>query len=204
MRTLRLLLALVTLLVPAGALAAPKSTGAAPGGQRLRPSDGRVAALLLDGLDRSPTLRAIVNRIEQGDVIVYLETQPLLKRNHLSGVLTWLSAAPPFRYVRISLNPELSRASAIASLGHELQHALEVLDEPSIVDPVSLEAFYVKNGISMPGHLNGWDSNKARNVGDEVRRDLSGGRASRAAETAGDYDPRVWAADSRQARQHAR
>ena len=119
-------------------------------------------------------------------------------------MLTWLSAAPPFRYVRISINPELTRAAAIASLGHELQHALEVMDEPSIVDHASLEAYYAKTGISMAGHLNGWDSNKARAVGDEVRRDLIGGRASRAAESVRGYDPRTWGLVYRQARDQPR
>ena len=36
---------------------------------------------MVDGLRRSPTLRAMVEQIELGDVIVYLETRHSLRRN---------------------------------------------------------------------------------------------------------------------------
>ena len=138
MSMLRVLVAFITIVVPAHALAAP-ALDPDGSGPRIRPYDGRVAAALVDGLRRSPTLRAMVDRIELGDVIVYLETRHSLEKDHLAGVLTWLTATPAFRYVRVSINPELPRNTAIATLGHELQHVLEVVSDPSIVSSASME-----------------------------------------------------------------
>ena len=58
---------------------APPLSAAAPSSQRLRPQSPRVAGWIADGMARSATFRALVERIEQGDVIVYLESQPRLR-----------------------------------------------------------------------------------------------------------------------------
>jgi hypothetical protein len=204
MSTLRLLVAFITIVIPYQALAVP-AFGPDMSSPRIRPYDGRVAAILVDGLRRSPTLRRMVDRIEKGDVIVYLEIRPSLQKEHLSGLLTWLAATPTFRYVRVSVNPELPRNAAIASLGHELQHVLEVVGEPSIVDSTSLEAFYQQHGISMRRQTNGWDSLRARDVGEEVRRDLNGGRTTHVLfEAEPEVDPLTWTTAYRSARESGR
>lgn len=204
MSMLRVLVAFITIVVPAHTLAAP-TVAPDESGPRIRPYDGRVAAALVDGLRRSPTLRAMVDQIEQGDVIVYLESRASLRKEHLGGLLTWLTATPAFRYVRVSINPELPRNSAIATIGHELQHVLEVVSDPSIIDSTSMEAFYQRNGISMRRSTNGWDSLRARDAGDEVRRDLNGGRSTHVAlDSGGDVDPALWTTVYRTARESGR
>jgi hypothetical protein len=167
---------------------------------RVRPYDGRAAQLLLEGLERSVTLRAIVDRLEQLEVIVYLEMQPALRKK-LAGMLTFLTATASSRYVRVSLNPEYPRDTLIATLGHELQHALEVAEAPSVVDAASLQAYYEKHGLSTPRHANGWDSLAARVIGDEVRRELAGVRtARRVADSIQPFDPVEWHIVYRRAR----
>jgi len=168
---------------------------------RVRPYDGRSAALLLEGLERSATLRAIVDRLEQLEVIVYLEMQPALRQT-LAGTLTWLAATAAHRYVRISLNPEMIHDSLIAALGHELQHALEVAEAPWVVDPPSLQAYYEKHGLrTATQHINGWDSLAARVIGDHVRRELAGMRATRlVADSIQVFNPQEWHIVYRRAR----
>jgi hypothetical protein len=166
----------------------------------VRPYDGRAAQLLLEGLERSVTLRAIVDRLEQLEVIVYLEMQPALRKK-LAGMLTFLTATASSRYVRVSLNPEYPRDTLVATLGHELQHALEVAEAPSVVDAASLQAYYEKHGLSTPRHANGWDSLAARVIGDEVRRELAGVRtARRVADSIQPFDPVEWHIVYRRAR----
>jgi hypothetical protein len=183
----------------AAAEPAPKATSMKEGGPRLRANDGRSAAILLDGLDRSETFRHLVDEIEKSDVIVYLEVQPALKKS-LAGKLTWITATGSFRYVRISLNPDLANDAMIATLGHELQHAVEVVREASIVSTGSLSAYYAKHGLSMASHSNGWDTEAARQAGYDVRRELSGGRASRVAESIQAFNPLEWHIVYRRAR----
>ena len=193
MLTMRLLVLVAALAVPATALAN------AVGGPRIRPTDLRSAKLLLEGLERSATLRTLVNELDARNLIVYLEMQPRL-RARLAGSLTWITATPKFRYVRISWNPEMGAETAIATLGHELQHALEVAQEPSIVSAATLEAFYRKHGIDMRSH-NGWDTLAARDRGDAVRRELAVDAGASAAESLGTFDPANWHVVYRRLRQ---
>ena len=179
----------------------PDPPGSISRNPRVRPYDGRAAQLLLEGLERSVTMRTIVDRLEQLEVIVYVQMQPALRKK-LAGTLTWLAATPSNRYVRISLNPEIARDSLIAALGHELQHALEVAEAPWIVDPPSLQAYYEKHGLkTATQHINGWDSMAARLIGDEVRRDLVGVRTVRVvADSIQAFNPLEWHIVYRRAR----
>jgi hypothetical protein len=152
------------------------------GGPRVRPNDGRTAAILNDGLSRSETLRVLVDEIEQSDVIVYLEIQWNLRRG-LAGSLTWITGTKSLRYVRISLSPDLTGDVMVATLGHELQHAVEIARQPSIISSATLASYYATNGLRMAAHWNGWDTVAARQTGDEVRRELGGLRTLRVAES---------------------
>ena len=205
MHMLRLLLTVALIGVPAAVTAdvkpaAPPGSNPATwnGGPRVRPNDNRSAAILLDGIRRSATFRSIIEKLESHDVIAYVEIQPSLK-GRLAGGLTWLSGTRRFRYVRIGISPDLRGDAAIACLGHELRHALEVAGEPSIVDENSLTEHYRHVGISVTVHNNGWDTEAARQAGDDVRRDLVAS-GMRATESVRDFDPDTWHVLYRKAR----
>ena len=185
------------LAVPASMSAAPPKLGP-PGGTRVRPGDGRSAALLIEGLERSATIRSLVNRLESSDVIVYIQRQPLL-RNGLAGGVTWISTAGGYRYVRVSWSPELSTSLAISTLGHELQHALEIANEPSIVGAETMEEFYRKTGITAADH-SGYDTLAARDCGQAVRREIAGVRSTRTTDSLPNLEHETWLAMYRQAR----
>jgi hypothetical protein len=158
---------------------------------RVRAADARTAVLLMQGLERSETIRSLVNRIEQHNVIVYLEMQPTLKKR-LAGSMTWISAAGNYRYVKLSINPELGTDVAIATLGHELQHALEVAQAPQIVNEQTLSAYYRLHGDGSRAESNGWDTEAARLVGDFVRRELASVRIVRVADSTQQPEPQDW------------
>jgi hypothetical protein len=187
---LKFVCALLLFALPCSAAPAGDTTPS-HGNPRLRPYDGRSAALLLAGIQRSETLRLLAERLERLNVVVYIDVQPQMKRN-LAGRLVFMSATKTFRYVRISLNPELPNDTLIAVLGHELRHALEVAEEPSIVDEPSLEAYYKTHGIHMRPHTSGWDTQAARDTGDMVRREIAQGPAMRAAESLASFDASTW------------
>jgi hypothetical protein len=182
-----LIVSVLAFSVTAAAAPAPNTKAMKAGGPRVRVNDERSASLLLEGLNRSETLRHLVDELEQRDVIVYIEIQPALVRR-LAGSLKWVIATKSMRYVRISLNPDLNTDLLIATLGHELQHALEIAREPSIVSTATLIDYYAKHGLSMKVHDNGWDTLAARQTGDDVRRELAT-RASRVVESTQDFNP---------------
>jgi hypothetical protein len=142
------------------------------GGNRIRTTEKRLGTLLSQGIARSSTLRTLVETLERGNVIVYLELQPALRRR-LSGVMTFVTTTTRFRYVRISINPELPTETLIASIGHELQHALEVAQAETVVDDNTLSALYQRIGRAVGGrHVDRWDTDAAQEVGEQVRREL--------------------------------
>ena len=167
---MRTLLALIVgSLIASTALAAePESWREA----RVRPQDPRLAALLRAGVARSATFRTIVNRLEAGNVIVYVALSQTLKSG-LAGKLTWMTKAGDFRYLKATINMEQNADQMIATLAHELQHALEVSGDESVIDQRSLIGLYQRIGRpSRPGQSAAWETEAAQDTGYQVRREL--------------------------------
>jgi len=145
------------------------------GGPRIRLMDDRSRSVLADGLRRSSLLRSLVARVESDDVIVYVEMDRQLDRS-LSGRLVLFGAGLQFRYVRVTIDPDQPSDHVIASLAHELRHVVEVIEHPSVEDDAGLALLYRRIG-----HQNrasgrpGWETDAARQVTDDVRRELSAG-----------------------------
>lgn len=139
---------------------------------RLRPQDPRLAGLLRAGMARSATFRSLVNRLEAGNVIVYMSLSQNLKSN-VAGKLTWITKAGSFRYVKATLNMEQSANQLIATLAHEMQHALEVSQNEDVVDQRSLLALYRRIGRPIyPGVTDTWETEAAQDMAFQVRREL--------------------------------
>jgi hypothetical protein len=142
------------------------------GGARIRTTDSRGEALLREGVARSQTFRQLVDRLEASDVFVYVSISPLLKPS-LAGTLTWMARSGPFRYVRATISSELSHDQTIAALAHELQHAVEVLDDSTVVSEKTLVELYRRIGRpSRAAVVSGWDTVAAQETGYRVRREL--------------------------------
>jgi hypothetical protein len=109
-----------------------------------RLADEGLAELLVEGASRSPVFEALVARLEQSRLVAYIECASVLKE---AGQLQFVEAAGAVRYVRIKLDCRAARPSVICLLAHELQHAVEVADEPGVVDQASMEQFYRRVGI---------------------------------------------------------
>jgi hypothetical protein len=139
----------------------------------VRPQEARITALLQEGMLRSRTLHALVDRIEASNVYVYVALDHLMKP-YLAGRLTWMGQANEFRYLRASINFDLSSDQVISTIAHELQHAVEVLDDQAVVDEKSLAALYKRIGKPSRPELNsGWETDAAKAMGFQVRRELS-------------------------------
>jgi len=142
------------------------------GGPRIRPQDPRSIQMLREGMARSETFRALVERIEASNVFVYVSVSPFIKSS-LAGQLTWMTQAGPYRYLRATLSTDQTSDQAIASLGHELQHAVEVVDDAMVVSEKTLVALYKRIGQpSRAAASAGWETIAAQETGYRVRREL--------------------------------
>jgi hypothetical protein len=141
-------------------------------GTNVRPQDERLTQLLRAGAARSATLRSLVDRIEASRVIVYVAVNPLMKPN-LSGMLTWMTQAGGYRYLRASISKDLNTDQMIATIAHELQHAVEVIEDETVHDENSLVALYRRIGHQRGHASSRWDTDAAQRTGFVVRKELA-------------------------------
>jgi hypothetical protein len=158
----------------ASALAAsPGNDGllSAPG-RRVRSTDPKVVQLLETGMHRSPTFANLVRSVSATDVIVYIERVRVLPRT-LAGRLLLLPAAGNQRYLRIQVRSDLPRPDLIALIGHELRHALEIAQEPTVRDNTSMISLFQRIGRSGTD-THSFDTTAAQTTGWRVRQELAG------------------------------
>ena len=136
----------------------------------VRSTDPRVHEWLRIGAAESQTFRTLLNTLADSDVIVHV--QPV-DRLMTAGQTYFVTATRTVRYVRIEVSFRGSVNDTVALIGHELQHAVEIAQEPRIRDRQALSLFYK----GMPGNsMSGteYDSAAARVIEDRVRREMWG------------------------------
>jgi hypothetical protein len=165
--------ALLTIVLATFVLASSAIAAERAGGPRIRSLDDRTTAMMAAGIARSASFRALVARIEASDVFVYVGVSPLLKSS-MAGRLSWMTKASGYRYLRVAINPEQSSYHFIACLAHELQHAVEVIDDDHVTDEPSLESLYKRIGHRSQAHLAAaWETAAAQDAGARVKRELN-------------------------------
>src|SRR3954468_7401953 len=137
--------------------------------RHIRAMHDSTRALLRRGFRESPSFAALVKRLQQSDVYVYIEQVDRLPGG-LEGRLMMLPRAHEHRYVRIQLAMRGAPEDCIAVLGHELQHAVEVADAEDVFDEAGMNRLYQKIGIRGGEHL--YDTAAAQQMGRTVRREL--------------------------------
>lgn len=137
--------------------------------RRIRTTDHSVRKLLERGYKQSAAFRDLVTRLQRSDVYVYIEEVPRLP-GALEGRLMILPKAHGHRYVRIQLTLRGAMEDAIALLGHELQHAVEIADAVEVSDERGMEALYARIGVRGGVHI--YDTFAAQEMGRRIRREL--------------------------------
>lgn len=168
----------IATLVP-WSLARPVHASDAPAAiRRIRVLTPCLNTLIDDAMAASSTVRALVTRIEQSNLIVYVRC---VKFNYASfvGRLVFLSTIAGQRYIVIELkNPERWDAQ-IATMGHELQHAVEIADAPWVLSQASMAQYYRLAGITVGTKPLTFDTDAARQTGLRVQREVAAVHATR-------------------------
>ena len=114
----------------------------------LRPETPGLRSLTTRAAERSPIVRALIDRLDQSSVIVYLRHR-VFGPVAVDGQIGLLSASSTHRFLVIELACDRSELTQMATLAHELHHALEIAGEPSVVDIPSLMRFYTRVGVGV-------------------------------------------------------
>jgi hypothetical protein len=120
----------------------------APIPQQIRIQDCSFASAVATGLEHSPTLRREFDRVAELHGIVYVQTgvYASLRHKELRGaLLDQVAVAEQTCVLRINLKRQTG-PQGIASLAHELQHALEVLQAPEARSEKTIEALFQRIG----------------------------------------------------------
>ncbi len=138
---------------------------------RIRPLDSRVATLLAEGSRRSSTFCGLVAALGKTDLIVLVQLTRLDPTRQFGGGLRFMAATPNARFLIIMISRDLTSTLQISTLGHELQHAIEIAQHPEVTSQAALRDLYERIGdCRRDGRF--CDSAAARDVESRIRAEL--------------------------------
>ena len=139
------------------------------GSPRVRPEDTAISALIERGIEQSATFRDLINRLDNGSVIVYVRVSRCSAG--VPACLVWASADTDARRLLIKIDRfGRSPDELTALLAHELQHANEVASDPKITDLASFQKAFASRGWK---HAAGFETEEAGKVSKRVAAELS-------------------------------
>lgn len=112
-------------------------------GPRVRSSHPYLRAMIDEAVVRSSTFRRIIDAIEATDGIVYVEHGDC-KHGVRACLALAVTAAGGYRILRVFVDARQRDWDVMATIGHELRHALEVLEDPGLVDTALVYQFYAQ------------------------------------------------------------
>ena len=152
-------------------LVEPVDTPSSPAMPRVRDiGDATVATLIHEARDHSATFRRLLERIDHTDGLVYVERGRCAAG--LRGcLLMTVMVSGPHRVLRIHIDVTRNHATVIGALGHELQHAIEVLGERGIRSDALMYVFYSSLAGTPSVRLGklAFETEAAVEVGDQVQ-----------------------------------
>ena len=114
---------------------------------RVRSTNPVIAAALEEAQARSVTFRNLVRTIEGTDGIVYVE-----KGQCRRGVRACLSlsvvSGGGYRLLRVLVDGVDDAVELMATIGHELRHANELLSEPSVTTMAAAYSYYAREAAT--------------------------------------------------------
>jgi hypothetical protein len=152
---------------------------AGTGTSRLRAVDTAAERLVQEAVARSQTFRQLVASLQSSNLIVYVAESTTL-RGDVQGAIRFMgSGAGDERYVRIDVrrgdpSSTASLRRAIATLAHELMHALEVAGASHVVDQATFEHFYKTTAEELRDDI--FDTRAALEMGERVYFEMTGRR----------------------------
>ena len=153
-----------------------------------------VAALVAEGQRRSSTFRALLRKLDASDWIVFIQRGSCQLPGVSSCLLHRIGEFHGVQYLRIVVS-ELPRSEdeAIATIGHELQHAIEVVSGADVRTSRDIQDLYRRIGyvVSRTTHRVAYETLDAQKIRAMVVRELRADSELQAGSRATGRSPRV-------------
>jgi|SRR5689334_12192068 len=140
----------------------------------VRGTDEASTMLIRDLAARSATGRDLVDQLDRSDLVVYVRRR-LFATAMLTGRIGFVRGDCRRRYVAVEIAAPRNYVEELASLGHELQHAVEIAGEPDVCDASALAELYTRIGDPVErwgGMADSFETRTAFETGIRVRREL--------------------------------
>jgi hypothetical protein len=135
---------------------------------RVRGVSPRVVAVLMAAAAESKTFRGLIEQVNATDGIVYI-VEGDCGHGVRACLIFAITSAGPNRVLRILIDGRKTDREAMGSIGHELQHAVEVLSDPTVRNLGQMYRLYDQI-CSQCGVL--FETRAATQAGDDVRGEL--------------------------------
>lgn len=139
---------------------------------RVRAPSDEIAAVIRDGSARSKTFRDLVAKIETTDGLIYVENGKCGHSVHACLLLS-VKVAGPNRLLRIKVDTRQKDCELIEAVGHELQHAIELLSDPHVRDMHQAYSLFGRLG---PTGSERFETPEALHIGEQVGQECRSNR----------------------------
>ena len=120
------------------------TTSAESDHDRVRTIDPTIATLIRQATERSQTFQRLVDLINASNGIVYIEKG--ICGHGVRGCFVNVTMAGSNRMLWVMVDPRGVDCDVMGLIGHELRHALEVLDDPSVTGFSNMYFLYTREG----------------------------------------------------------
>ena len=141
---------------------------------RLKPADPEMRRLIGEGYGRSTSFRELVDALHRTNAIVTVQFG-MCANGRFRSCVTNVAGDERTRNIRIKVNTRTTDNRLIATIAHELWHALEILADPGARDPESVLALYRRIGVGAcrQGLSDRCETEAARTLESRVEAELS-------------------------------
>ena len=108
---------------------------------RLKPADAEMRRLVLDGYSRSAVFAELVDELQLSNAIVVVQFGSCAN-GRIRSCVSNVDGDLRQRHIRIKVNTRTTDDRLIARIAHELQHAIEIVREPSAFNAKQTLALY--------------------------------------------------------------
>jgi hypothetical protein len=154
--------------IPQASMAADGQVSTAPPMSHIRTTDAKVAAVIQDAFDRSPTFRKLVAKIDASDSYVYVLDG---KCSHsVRACFVNVTASSTNRFMRVLVDGSRADPELMGLIAHELRHTIEVIAEPGIRSSEAKYLFYERTAMHTSGGTH--ETLAAIKAGETVRSEV--------------------------------
>jgi len=153
----------------AGAESSPAALNLAAERAHVRSGSPAIKAAIDEAMRRSVTFRALIAAINESESYVFVNEGEC--GHGVRACFLNVRSSGSFRFLFVHIDQSRRDLDLMASLGHELRHAIEVIDEPSVRS--DSEKFFFYERIGMRGAGGTRETTAAMDTGNEVRSEIS-------------------------------